>query len=598
MPIQKAKPERESLDPRTAPPDRRAVNAPSDHELSYLKEMHREKCKREREALRLYEPLPFQEEFHACTAKEAILLKGNQVGGSLAGFVEVARAFTGQDPHNKYPLKDVVIVCIGYGEGHIGRVIWPYLFESGRFRIIKDATTRKWRTFRPWPADETFDGRAGDAGREKDSRPAPPLIPKRFIAGKPAWVKRSQRIFSRVTSTTGATIFALNSAGDPNHAQGFQAHLIHLDEDLATAGWYGEMLARTTHTRGFMRWTAMAHNDTDDIVNLIHRAEEDESVPKRSVCITATVFDNPFIPKESRDENIRIWKSEGEHVYEKRALGKLSMGHRLMYPQFSKYLHDFMREQSEETEAQGILRERMGEPPDDWTRYMIVDPGSQVCAVTFWCAPPPEMGDQRFLYDELYIHQCTAKKFAAAVLPKVQSVAFHDFIADMHGGKLREIGSGMLPIQQYQDELEALGVKCEKRGSRFKAAQDDIAARENDLREWLTIRRDGTTTFMYNAPRCPNIAREFDRFHRKIVHTKRGELTSEKGDRRMTHCIECAEYAAADGLPYSKPKFRVTKMSWLESVLAGEKRRDDLRRAMSGGETDDHITLGPVGASA
>ena len=60
----------------------------SQFEKAEFVKVAKEIASRSCEALRLYEPLPFQERFHACTAKECIIVKGNRAGGSLAGFAE------------------------------------------------------------------------------------------------------------------------------------------------------------------------------------------------------------------------------------------------------------------------------------------------------------------------------------------------------------------------------------------------------------------------------------------------------------------------------------------------------------------------------
>src|SRR5262245_60461101 len=81
----------------------------------YEKEQDRppkaELLRREAESCRLYEPQPFQEEFHRSPIPTSVMQKANQVGGTLCGAVEVARALTGQDPHNKYPKTNGVVCC-------------------------------------------------------------------------------------------------------------------------------------------------------------------------------------------------------------------------------------------------------------------------------------------------------------------------------------------------------------------------------------------------------------------------------------------------------------------------------------------------------
>jgi len=548
---------------------------------------------RENEALKLYEPLPFQDAYHACTTKECLLMKANRAGGSLAGFVEDARAATNQDPYDKYP-KEGTLACLGYGEKHIGRVIHAFLFEPGAFRIVKDQVTGKWRTFRPWPATTEYKGKCGDDGREKESQPAPPLIPPRFIEGKVAWVKASDKIFSSVRLTTGWKIWAFNSAGSPDQAQGFNVDLYHIDEDTATGGWYREAIGRTGITKGKLRWTALPHAKNDDIMNLMHRAEDNEA--DTTTLIRASMFDNPYYPEESKQANIVLWKSEGEDVYRNRALGQMVLDSILMYPTFSKDIHGAASLGSNSTAAQKIFTDNNGIPPEDWCRYMVVDPGHSTLAVLFFAVPPPRLGSQVFCYDELYLKQATAEIFGIKVAEKVRNYQFQDFIIDAHGGRLREIGSGLLPRTQYERQMEKQGIACVERGAAFRNGSDDIAGREMKMRSWLSIREDGHPTFLINVLACPHTCREFERFKKLQVLSGGVMVPTDKGNRRgAVHGVECAEYAAAHGLEYIKPSSKRIISSPMKRILNGRKRRKEVRAARSGGKPNNGISLGPKG---
>ena len=169
-----------------------------------MRQLYAERSRRRLEALRLYEPLPFQERFHACHSKEVLIQAGNQVGKSLCAFVEDARAATGQDPHGKYPKENGVMVCLGMDEGHIGRVIHKYLFRAGSFKIIRDAATGEWRCWKQWVKD--------DWARKDEAKPAPPLIPPRMIKNF-AWKKRAQHVFEVCELKNGWTIYAMGSKG-------------------------------------------------------------------------------------------------------------------------------------------------------------------------------------------------------------------------------------------------------------------------------------------------------------------------------------------------------------------------------------------------
>ena len=557
----------------------------TDHEIKEMRELVAERSKRRSEALRLYEPLPFQERFHQSNSKEVLIQAGNQVGKSLVAFAEDARAVTGQDPYNKYPKENGVLVCLGMDEGHIGRTIHKYLFRSGAFKIIKDEKTGHWRSWKPWDKD--------DWARKEQTQPAPPLIPERFIK-KFAWKKRAQHVFEICELINGWIIYAMGSKGDP--AQGFQADLVHIDEDLEKPEWYDEMIARLSMRDGKLRWSALPHAKNDALINLTERAEDEKNMANPStMVIRATIFDNPFMPEQVKQENIKRWKAKGDDEYRKRALGEMVTDSVLMYPTFSKDLHGSVRFEEPRNAVQKILAENDGNPPPNWARYMVVDPGHSVCAVTFWAVTPPGLGEHVIAYDELYLQQCTAEKFGAAVAHKVGGDTFQSFIIDAHGGRIREIGSGVLPRRQYTLQLEKHGVRSVETGSNFRSGSDDIAGREMKLRDWLSVRQDGTTKMMVTLQRCPNLIREFFRFKKKIVN---GFVTDDGNRRGNCHAIETCEYAAAHGLHYVKPENGIKKLSVAGRIIKDRNARSQQRsinKRVESGQFHSYINLGPSG---
>ncbi len=84
---------------------------------------------------------------------------------------------------------------------HIGINVHPYLFESARFKIIKDELTGEWRTFRPWDENDARRLKDVEIDAQGNRRPvvrdAPPLIAPRFVK-KIAWENRAKKIFSYV----------------------------------------------------------------------------------------------------------------------------------------------------------------------------------------------------------------------------------------------------------------------------------------------------------------------------------------------------------------------------------------------------------------
>lgn len=521
---------------------------------------------------------------------------------SLAGAVELARAVTGCDPYEKYPKENGTAVCLGYGEGHIGRVFYKLLFKSGAFDIIRDKETRQWRAFRPWPQEE-----GGDLGREAERMPAPPLIPRRFIKDKIAWVKKSERIFSKVYFTTGWELYAFNSNGDPSQAQGFDCNLAWIDEDIAQAGWMEELGGRMARVHGKLRWTALPHGDNDEMMKLVEEAERcaEEGVENpETVLIQASILDNKYIEAASRDKSIAAWKAAGEEVYKQRVYGLLQLDSFKMYPTFNRVVHSAINHESTASPVQRIITERDGEPPDDWTRYMIVDPGHQVCAVLFIAVPPPiidgqPIPQQAVVYDECYIKNATARLFGDAIEPKVREKVFQRFVMDFHGASLTEIGSGVTPLERYQEELKIRGLRCEATGSTFSPGVDDVKSREESLRIMLGMDRDGYPGILIVMDRCPNLRWEIERFKKKTLRRGGDPLPLDEGDRRAnTHAVECLEYFAAGNYGYVKPRRKALSSDPIGRFQAWLTERRERIAARGQSSDKSFISLGPNGSSS
>ena len=84
--------------PPPPPPEDTPPDGVTQHAIQQIRDAQAELTGRRLESLRLYRPMPHQEEFHKCMASERIVLGGNRGGKSLAVAVEAARAVTGQDP--------------------------------------------------------------------------------------------------------------------------------------------------------------------------------------------------------------------------------------------------------------------------------------------------------------------------------------------------------------------------------------------------------------------------------------------------------------------------------------------------------------------
>ena len=492
------------------------------------------------------------------------MIGGNRSGKSLSTFVEDARCVTNQDPYGKYP-KEGALMIVGKDWRHIGMTVVPYLFRAGAFRIIKDEKTGEWRAYNP----------ATDEHRRAETKPAPPLIPQRLVKST-SWVLKSANYMQSCVLHTGWEIFFMSSEGEP--IQGVQIDRVHIDEDINNENWVPELQARLVDRKGKFCWSAMPHSTNNALLNLKERADdcERELGDKSSIRQFRLRFlDNPFLDSEEKKKSIERWAASGEDVLRMRAEGDFVTDSVLVYPNFDIRIHGMEREELKD-----------GMVPRDWCRYAVIDPGHSVTAVLFCAVPPSE--DYWLLYDQLYLRQCNATIFGEQFAAKVRDYHFHAFIIDAHGGRLRDIGSGRLPVEQYTEQLIKHGVRSEVTGSSFLAGCDDIIARTEATRNALHIRPVGTPQVRVLRNACPDLVREIKRY-KKLVNYVAGTaiVTDKPNTRGEVHICQCLEYLCAYRPSYHAPRLQNgEKEPWWVKWQAERKKR-------LGRDEPGYVFLGP-----
>ena len=297
--------------PVSPPPQVPLNNQMTEFQREGLKELQGEIRDRQVEALRLYRPNANQKKIHESGASETLVIGGNRSGKSLCTFVEDARAVTGQDPHDKYPKENGILVVVGKDWKHIGLVAVPYLFRAGAFKIIQDEKTGEWRSYDP----------VKDEKRRKDAKPAPPLIPPRLIKST-SWVLKSANYMQHCKLHNGWEIHFFSSEGEP--VQGFQCDRVHIDEDINNENWVPELLARIVDRKGTFCWSAMPHSTNNALLGLKERADASEQALGEKSYIRQyklRFLDNPYLDTEEKKKSIERWASIGEDVLRMRAEG-------------------------------------------------------------------------------------------------------------------------------------------------------------------------------------------------------------------------------------------------------------------------------------
>ena len=516
-----------------------------------------ELARRRAESLRLYEPLPTQLAFHASLAAERIIIGGNRGGKTLPAAVEIARAVSGCDPYGKYPLRDGRAYCIGRDGRHIGAVMWRKLGRAGAFSIIRDRETGLWRAYRPWMPD--------DMERRSESRPAPPLIPPRLIQ-KIAWDNKAENCPSLVTLTTGWEISFISSNADPS--KGTDIDLAWFDEELEHQDWYAETAARLVDRSGRFIWSATPQTGTEALYSLHERAHTQRDCQRPTTAEFITRLDeNPYVLDEQK--LLLADKCVSEEEYRVRILGEWAIHSYKIYPEYNRIVHQVPH----------------FEPPRNWTRYVSIDPGRQVCAALFLAVPPPGSKDLRskyFLYDELYIKDCNADMFGRAMREKCFDQDIRSFIIDGNMGRNTEMGSGKTVEEQYAEALKRYGVRSYDTGSGFVYASDGVEAGILACRELLR-RSDELIPSVVVSDRCVAFDKEIRMYHNRRIA---GKIMDKPDPKSANHLMDCFRYLALYEPQYWERPAK-SRPSYVIQLL----RDKQVRKAMKAGT--QAVRLGP-----
>jgi len=548
----------EIVDKGKLPPEQPGLN---EYEKQRVRKLALEVTRRSFEALRLYEPMLPQEAFHASKAKERIVYGSNRGGKTLATVLEVVRAVTGQDPYNKYPKTNGVCYVVGKDQKQIAEVLWRKMARPEPFRMIRDLQTKNWRTYRPY--DPT------DLARKAESKPAPPLLPKRWIKDI-AWEDKKMDLPKIVTLTTGWKIHFFSGNAKP--PQGSIVDLALFDEEIPDGSWYSEISARLVDRNGRFIWGATPQHGTDQLFELHVRAEKEllnpETRDNPSIAeFKLLLLENKYISAENKLEFISKLSEEERRV---RVDGEFAIQGALIYPEYRESVHcvDWF------------------DIPQEWTRYVGIDPGHQICAALFMAIPPPgdlKHGHFAYLYDELYIANCDAEMFARRMADKARTQTFQAFIFDMqHGRKVESTGDTIAQI--YSEALKKHKVSSIETGHGFIAGSTDRVADVEAIRLWLRGREGLPPKLKIIKSACPMFDEELTRWRYK--KDPKGYITNTPEDRGRVHACACLRYLVQHDPKYVSPTAGARRPSYAEELL---------RKRMANRPQQPLVMLGPVG---
>lgn len=419
------------------------------------------------ETLQLAHPLPHARELFVTMKKVMIADGSNQSGKTSNAALMVARALCGHDP-KRFPRSNGCAVFVGLDGDHLADPMFKKLFKPGEFKLIPDEQTGLLRAVRPDPSNPLKLDPYDDAYREKWVD-APPMIPERMVVSH-AWEQQNKEI-PRVTKlVNGWRILWRSSNGKP--PQGIQVHLIWADEELNNSyRWINEMIPRLIRHGGRLLWSATPENGGPELYELREKADADSQYVHRT---TFLIDQNPFFS----DEEKAAFKAllTDEMAVAVKYYGEYALTGRRVYPTY---------------DPMGIHGCEPFEIPDDWCRYVVLDPGTTHCGTCFAAVDPEE--SHVWIYDSMDLTNSDASRWAGEVLKRQGEFRFEAFIIDQQMGKETHVGGAMNVAQQYFNKLTEAGVVPRSLGPLhgFFAGSNDIQARQESLREWMNVRGSG-----------------------------------------------------------------------------------------------------------
>lgn len=440
-------------------------------------------------------------------------------------------------PHQRG--RPLIMWVVGFDLAHIGQTIYRVLFRAGLYKIIQDPVTAQWRAFDPT--------NPYDAENEDLAKPAPPLIPPSAIDQDEAsagfsWENKGEKQFSACYLKDGTIIYAYPSTGEVK--AGDPVDVIWLDEKIKFPKHYPEWQARLSDRKGRLFWSSWPARDNAALRDVSRRARAAADSPHSNDSVADFVLqfsNNPFIDEREKQKRIAGW-SEDERTARDR--GEFALDSLKMYHTFSKHIHCAYGEDPAADDALArVLRENNGQPPADWTRYLVLDPGTAHPAILVAAVPPPEIyGNFVVPYGELYIPRLDADALAKEASRRLHGEVFETFIGDPCAMRQTPVGFGMTVAANYSAAFRKYNLACRQTGHSFTPGSDDVLSRIGLLQSWMVIQNDGRCKLRIVTHRCPNLCRQLEEYE-KNEHD--GVIEEKPAPRQQIDLAVCLEYLAS-----------------------------------------------------
>ena len=524
-----------------------------------------ELAERKRMAVRIFRPQPHQDAFfEQPRAKYTALQGGNRSGKTTCAAVLFAAIATdsqitlsdGRVVEARMPWqkgKCLRMYVVAFDESAIGRTIHRVLLKKGLFKVATDPITKELRAYDP----------------EKDvnlkAKDSPPLIPARYIK-KIAWSVASENIFSKIivhNPSTGeelAEIFAFSSRGEPQ--PGDPVDEIWIDERCYIDNYVDEAKARLVDLDGRLTWSSWPDEESEDLKKYIEMLDREIEAGNDHIArkIVLTMSGNKHLGRKAIAEFLAGCATPEEAMARDKGLF-VSVSLR-MYPLFDKNVHTaIIEDPSSEDTLSRILRSTDGIPPNTWTKYLSLDPGTDHPGALLCAVPPPELGDFIVPYQEFYPGRFDAIQLAKLIKREMPNERYYRFIIDWKAAGQQPPGFETRIVDAYQSAFLNAGLVCHLSKHQFHRGSPDVGGRQLILNSFLHPGRTGLPKLRVVTHRCPHLCNQMTKVKKRVVQK---EVIDEKKARGQQHdVLDCLEYIAA-----SRPVYVYLKPSIEEASPA------------------------------
>jgi hypothetical protein len=444
--------------------------------------------------------------------------------------------------------KELRMWVIAYDARYIGQTIYRLLFEPGLFKIVRDPDTNQWVTYEPRnPRHQEV---------EDQVKESPPLIPSSWVVpGSWNFDNAGNKEFTRVkignpkSGEVLAEIFGYSSKADPK--AGDPVDHIWIDEKIRYPKHYGEWQARILDRKGRIDWSSWPATSNTALRDLTKRARKSaEAGDGRVKEVVLRTDDNTAFS----EEQFKQWAASfSEEEYIARVSGEYQTDSLKMYPLFNKELHSALIGDDREDDISRELKRNNLEPPKEWTRELILDPGTSHPAVLFCAVPPPYYGNYFVVYDEIYIPRLDARQLAKQVKRRMTGVMFERFLIDPRAARQTPMGFSLTIQQNYANEFEALGIMSRQTGPNFSYGSDNVGGRIQILQQWMHIQtKTGLPQLRIVNQRCPNLVEQLESYEKKLTASIAEDFVPAKG--QQIDCAVALEYWASRNPRYILPE--------------------------------------------